>query len=148
MNRSSTTRNPRSRVPTFAGVLLAAWLTACGGGAEVLFVPYFVFGFEDTTADPIVSVFLKNSDDCTTSGNFPAEANISVGASQTSLTGSYDGRTLVITLGAALGDYTGTYDGRFQDRDTIVFTPKPGEVGKALTVRRIDVGVPLQTCPA
>jgi hypothetical protein len=127
-----------------AGALLL--LGACGGGTELLFVPFFSFGFTGTVNNAQVSMFLKASDDCSTAGTLPATANLSVqGGGASAISGTYDQRSVTITLATPPGGLAAVYDGRFQDRDTLAFTPRGA--GAAFTVTRINVGVALPNCP-
>lgn len=148
MNEPSVSRPVCGWARRVQGVIVAGCLTlaSCGGGTELLFVPFFSFGFTGTVNDATLSMFLKPSDDCSTEGVLPESANMSVQDDGSSnITGTYEERKVTITLATPPAGFATTYDGEFQDRDTIAFTPRG--TGTAFTVRRNDVGVSLPTCP-
>ena len=142
----------------FAGMLridaacTALLLTNCGGGAEVLFIPFFSFGFTGAVTlsgnvGTTVNMSLKSSDACSPSGSLPsANLSLSNGGGSSNITGSYQQRSVTITLATPPVGLAATYDGQFTDRDTLAFTPRG--VGAAFTVTRINVGAALPTCPA
>ena len=120
--------------------------SACGGGAEALFIPFFSFTFTGAVNGADLTIFLKPSDDCSVDGTLPTAANLSlVGAPQSNITGTYSQRMLTITLETPPPGLAKVYDGRFDDRDTLVFTPRGA--GAALTVKRNTNGGTLRNCP-
>lgn len=149
MNNASSATPRRGLMPRLQAALAVACLVlaSCGGGAELLFVPFFSFGFTGTVNNATLSMFLKVSDDCTTEGTLPASANLNVeGDGASSITGTYKERSMTITLATPPAGFAKTYDGQFEDRDTIAFTPRGA--GTAFTVKRIDVGTGLPACPS
>ena len=150
MNRLPVNPNPRrlARALQIATVGVSLLLGSCGGAA--LFVPYFTFGFTGTisnvnNAPTSVSMSLKPSDDCSTSGTLPGTAKLSLAnGTESPITGNYQERSVTITLTNPPPGLAAIYDGQFQDRDTLTFTPRGN--GVAFTVTRIDVGVPVPAC--
>ena len=148
MNSPSAVSNSRTLVRKLKGAAAGAllFLGACGGGAELLFVPFFSFGFTGTVNNQQLSMSLKPGDDCSTAGTLPATANLNLqGRGASAISGTYDQRNVTITLATPPAGLAAVYDGRFQDRDTLAFTPRGA--GAAFTVTRIDVGVALPNCP-
>jgi hypothetical protein len=128
---------------------LCSALAACGG-AEVLAIPLFTFGFsgttQATTGTKKIDLFLNPPDGPATATGTFASANMQIAdtpsgdnAFTVSYTGSWSGCTfaLVVAQGssAALPAAAG-YDGRFSGIDTIVLTPNTGGGAPVLTLQR------------
>ncbi len=128
-------------------LLPVALLSGCGGGAELLFIPFISFTFDGTGpgGQTISFVFFTdNPTGCAASGRFTVDSNVSVNGVRTVLTGTYNGRRMDISFAAAPGGLAAAYVGEFIDDGTVKMTPVGG--GTAFNVVRTQARP--STCPA
>jgi hypothetical protein len=120
---------------------IAALLAGCGGGAEVLVVPFFTFGFGFTGdvagQQRTVSLNLSPNEPTTATGTFEPTSNITMAPAggfgrQHDVTGTWSGCTLALTVQDDAGEnppvapeppLARSYNGRFEGRHVIVLTP-------------------------
>jgi hypothetical protein len=118
-------------------------LGACGGGAEVLVIPLFTFGFSTTSGTLKVDFFFNTDPPATATGTFSSvNANV-IAADLTSTSVAYEGTWSNCTLKIALKQgqtavppLAATYDGQFSGVDRIVLTPPASSGGQTLTLQR------------
>ena len=117
--------------PLSAGLLTASLLGACGGGAEVLLIPLFEFGFSGTAGASSVQLFFLPDVPTTATGSF-STVNMNVDARpQIHYDGDYRGCSFQLRLRAdsvAAAPIAASYEGRFVGRDVIELVP-PGDSG-------------------
>ena len=140
---------PRRRQVLLAGLaagaaLPLAPLAGCGGGTELLFVPFFVFTFDGRAtgqaAGQKVSFFLNTAagSSCTESGNFEfarVTVNDGVNEIQFDVKGKFKGRDLSLTITKPPAVLAEAYTGRFEDDATLVLTAVGAPAGKFSVVR-------------
>lgn len=139
----------RARASCVAGLLAALMLPAlsmssCGGGAELLVVPFITFAFEGVTTDSagtrervqLVIFSSDNTEKGKTSGSLTANLQT---ASQTHLSvpGSYSGNTFSLSVPDATAPLAPAYSGNFVEPDTILLTPTTSGA-PAITFVRAD----------
>lgn len=132
--------------PLFRGAALAL-LTACGG-AEILVIPLFEFGFTTTSGATTLAVFFLPDTPTTASGNFDS-VNMNVGASQIQFGGSYSGCSFKLALKSgfvATAPAAASYDGRFLSNDSIELRPTSGVGLPTLTMKRQGTSVRQTGC--
>lgn len=135
--------NLQSRRSRAIAPLLALWLAACGGGAELLLIPLFEFGFTGTTTGNVgVSVFLFPDNPTTSSGTFDnVNMNVEGVAGQVSYSGTYSGCAFTLSTDVAVAaPIAAKYDGSFQGNDSIELRPASGVGLPVLTLQRQGVG--------
>ena len=123
-------------------------LGGCGGGAELLVIPLFMFGFTDAANQ--VSVFFNPDQPTTATGTFTS-VNFQVGPGGTAVSGSgtWSGCTMALTVaGNPAAPLASGYRGAFINRDTIQLTPDPAQAGRpVLNVVRGGVAAGAPNCP-
>jgi hypothetical protein len=129
----------------------AAWVLAplagCGGGAELLFVPFISFTFDGSgPGNQPISFFFgtANPSGCAVSGSFAANSNVSFNGASALLTGTFNGRRMDISFAAPPAGLAAAYTGEFIDDATVRMTPVGG--GTAFNVVR--QGPRPSSCPA
>ncbi len=133
------------RQVVLAGLAMAAGLplAGCGGGAAVLFAPFFEFGFEGVIDRRLVTMSFSPQTRDQTSGNFDANSIINVSGPpnfvSSTFSGSFNGRDMQLTLATPEAPLVVSYNGRFTFDDTILLTPRLGGAS-AFTVCRNDLG--------
>lgn len=124
------------------GAAIALSLASCGGGAEVLVVPLFQFGFDGSSGATTIEVFFLPDRPSTTAGKFDS-VNMNVGtAPQIHYDGTWSGCSLVLSLRAgetAPAPAAASYEGRLQGVDKLVLTPPDLSVRPPLTLTRKPV---------
>jgi hypothetical protein len=145
----SVVARPRRRQLLLAGLAAAAAvplapLAGCGGGTELLFVPFFVFTFDGRASKQVagqkVSFFLNTAagSSCTESGRFEfARVTVDDGVKeiQFDVTGSFKGRDLNLTISRPPAVLAAAYTGRFDDDQTLVLTAVGEPTDKFSVVR-------------
>ena len=140
---------PRRRQLLLAGLSAAAALplaplAGCGGGTELLFVPFFVFTFDGRASrqavGQTVSFFLNTAagSSCTESGRFEfARVTVNNGITQTQfdVSGSFKGRDLSLTISQPPAVLAAAYTGHFDDDATLVLTAVGAVADKFSLVR-------------
>ena len=114
-----------------------ALLSGCGGGAELLFIPFISFTFDGTgPGGQAIRFFFgtSNPSGCTASGSFAATSNVSFNGASALLTGTFNGRRMDISLAAPPPGLAAGYTGEFTDDATVKMTPVGG--GTAFNVVR------------
>ena len=126
----------------FSSVCLSAalCLAACGGGAELLLIPLFEFGFSGSSGGVAVQVFFLPDKPTTTSGTFD-QVNFNVGATQFAYTGTYSGCTFTLDGSKSVpAPAAPSYNGRFVGNDSIQLTPTVASALPVLTLQRQGTG--------
>ena len=140
---------PRRRQVLLAGLAAAASLplaplAGCGGGTELLFVPFFVFTFDGRATGQLpgqkVSFFLNTAagSNCTESGRFEfARVTVIEGVNEIpfNVSGSFKGRDLSLTISQPPAVLAAAYTGHFDDDATLVLTAVGAPAGKFSVVR-------------
>jgi len=126
-----------------------AGLTGCGGGTELLFVPFISFTFDGTSKGATISFFLSpaGGSSCVASGRFEfSRVTVTEGgvSTQFDVSGSFDGRDMSLTIANPPAVLAAAYQGRFIDDATVTLTPVGG--GTAFNVTR--TGDRPASCPA
>lgn len=151
---------PRRRQLLLAGLAAAAALpltplVGCGGGTELLFVPFFVFTFDGRATRQAsgqkVSFFLNTAagSNCTESGRFEfARVTVNDGVTETQfdVAGSFKGRDLSLTISQPPAVLSAAYSGHFDDDATLVLTAVGAPADKFSLVRTGPRDT--KTCPA
>ena len=122
-------------------------LAGCGGGAELLFIPFISFTFDGTgPGNQSISFFFgtDNPSGCAASGSFTANSNVTVNGVSTSLTGTFNQRRMDISFAPPPPGLAANYIGQFVDDATVTLTPVGG--GVAFNVVRAFSRP--STCPA
>ncbi len=144
-----TVARPRRRQLLLAGLAAAAALplaplAGCGGGTELLFVPFFVFTFDGRATGQVagqkVSFFLNTAagSSCTESGRFEfARVTVNDGVKETQfdVAGSFKGRDVSLTISQPPAVLAAAYTGRFDDDATLVLTAVGAPADKFSVVR-------------
>lgn len=127
--------------------LLALVLAGCGG-AEVLLIPLFEFGFTGKTGATTISLFLGPDKPTTSTGNFTlANLNVDDGRSQIQYTGSYSACSFMLsTSPAPAAPAAASYNGSFQGNDTVELRPSSGSGLPTLTLKRLFTGTVQTGC--
>lgn len=125
-----------------AVTVISLWLAACGGGAEILVIPLFEFGFSGTSGAVQIEMFLGPDKPVTSSGNFDF-VNMNVDANpQVHFSGTYSGCNFnlkfkpdvpLVPLPPQIAD---SYSGRFTGNDRIELQPTSGIGLPVLTLQR------------
>ncbi len=140
---------PRRRQLLLAGLSAAAALplaplVGCGGGTELLFVPFFVFTFDGraTAQKPAQTVSFSlgvaAGSSCTESGRFEgAFVNVFDGVKVTlfDVAGSFRGRDVSLTINQPPAVLAAAYTGHFDDDATLVLTAVGAAADKFSVVR-------------
>ena len=140
---------PRRRQCLLAGLAAATVLplgplVGCGGGTELLFVPFFVFTFDGRATRQLagqkVSFFLNTAagSSCTESGRFEfarVTVNDGVNEIQFAVAGSFKGRDLSLTISQPPAVLAAAYTGHFDDDATLVLTAVGAPADKFSVVR-------------
>ena len=124
-----------------------ALLAGCGGGTEVLFIPFISFTFDGTgPANQPISFFFgtANPTGCAASGTFAANSNVSYNGASALLTGTFNGRRMDISFAAAPAGLASAYTGEFTDDATVKMTP----VGAGTAFNVVRQGPRPSSCPA
>ena len=124
-------------------------LAGCGGGAELLFIPFISFTFDGIgpgNQSISFSFGTDNPSGCTASGSFTVNSNVTVNGVETSLTGNFNGRRMNIRFAAPPPGLAAAYTGQFVDDATVTLTPDGG--GTAFNVVRTFSSPRPSTCPA
>lgn len=129
-----------------ASPLLALGLVACGG-AEVLLIPLFEFGFSGSSGGVTVRVFLGPDRPTTSEGTFDL-ANLSLdGAPPFGYTGSFSGCTIRLSTTAAVpAPAAASYNGSFTGNDSIELRPTSGNNLPVLVLQRQGTGTRVTGC--
>ncbi|MGM9482699.1 hypothetical protein ACS5PN_16010 [Roseateles sp. NT4] len=137
-------RLSRAGAAAGAALLSLSLLSSCGGGAEVLLIPLFEFGFSGVSGATTVQVFFLPDTPTTSSGTFSG-VNMNVDAlPQLHYDGSYSGCTFKLTLQAgsvAAAPIAAGYQGRFLTNDSIELAPTTGAGLPTLTLKRQGTSV-------
>ena len=140
---------PRRRQLLLAGLsavaaLPLAPLAGCGGGTELLFVPFFVFTFDGRASRQAVgqrvsfSLGVAAGSSCTESGRFDgAFVNVFDGVKVTlfDVAGSFKGRDVSLTISQPPAVLAAAYTGHFDDDATLVLTAVGAPADKFSVVR-------------
>ena len=140
---------PRRRQLLLAGLSAAAALplaplAGCGGGTELLFVPFFVFTFDGRASRQAVgqrvsfSLGVAAGSSCTESGRFDgAFVNVFDGVKVTlfDVAGSFKGRDVSLTISQPPAVLAAAYTGHFDDDATLVLTAVGAPADKFSVVR-------------
>ena len=140
---------PRRRQLLLAGLSAAAALplaplAGCGGGTELLFVPFFVFNFDGRASRQAVgqrvsfSLGVAAGSSCTESGRFDgAFVNVFDGVKVTlfDVAGSFKGRDVSLTISQPPAVLAAAYTGHFDDDATLVLTAVGAPADKFSVVR-------------
>lgn len=107
-----------------AVTVISLWLAACGGGAEILVIPLFEFGFSGTSGAAQIGVFFLPDKPTQSSGTFDL-VNVSLnGGAPTLFTGTYSGCDFTLSASVAVSaPLAGGYSGRFTGNDRIEMRP-------------------------
>jgi hypothetical protein len=126
--------------------VVALGLAACGGGAELLVIPLFEFGFSRTSEATQIDLFFGPDKPTASSGAFDF-VNMNVGADpQIHFSGTYSSCTFSLTfkpnvppvpLPAKIAE---SYNGRFIGNDSIEMRPTSGVGLPVLTLQRKGTG--------
>ena len=122
-------------------------LAGCGGGAELLFIPFISFTFDGTgPGNQPISFFFGtgNPSGCAASGSFAANSNVSFNGASALLTGDFNGRRMDIRFAAPPPGLAAVYTGQFVDDATVTLTP----VGAGTAFNVVRTGSRPITCPA
>ena len=128
-------------------VLVLPRLAGCGGGTELLFIPFISFTFDGTgPGNQAISFFLDtgNASGCTVSGSFAVSSGVTYNGARATLSGSFNGRRIDITLATPIAGLATSYIGQFIDDGTLTMSPVGG--GTAFNVVR--TGARPASCPA
>ncbi len=150
---------PRRRQLLLAGLASAASvplapLAGCGGGTELLFVPFFSFTFDGRATGQVpgqkVSFFLNTAagSNCTESGRFEfARVTVNDGVNEIGfdVAGTFKGRDLSLTITRPPAVLAAAYTGHFDDDATLVLTAVGAPAGKFSVVSTRPSGTKL--CP-
>jgi hypothetical protein len=119
---------------------LTLCLGACGGGAELLVIPLFEFGFSGTIGAVQVGVFFLPDKPTQGSGTFD-QVNVSInGASPLVFTGTYSGCTFNLSTSLAVSaPLSNSFSGRFTSNDVIELRPTTVSL-PVLTLQRQGTG--------
>ena len=127
----------RRHVVFGATAAAVASLAGCGGAAS--FAPFFTFNFVGTVDGQEVSISFQPDDASAgqSSGRFAATSNMNVTnlPRQVNFFGTFDGRTMTLTLIAALAPLATNYDGVFTDDNTVALTTTQAD-RRSFVVRR------------
>lgn len=125
---------------------ITLWLAACGGGAELLVIPLFEFGFSGTIGAVQVGVFFLPDKPTQVSGTFD-QVNVSLnGSAPIVFTGTYSGCTFNISTSVAVtAPLSNSFSGRFTGNDVIELSPT-GAVLPVLTLQRQGTGSRIMGC--
>lgn len=139
-----THRLPRAATAGTAALLSLSLLSSCGGGAEVLLIPLFEFGFTGTSGATTVQVFFLPDTPTTSSGTF-SSVNMNVDAlPQLHYDGTWSNCSFKLTLQAgsvAAAPIAASYNGRFLSNDSIELAPSSGAGLPTLTLKRQGTSV-------
>ena len=130
-----------------ASLCVLSSLAGCGGGAEVLFIPFISFTFDGTgPGNQPISFFFGTGDPsgCAASGSFAANSNVSFNGASALLTGTFNGRRMDIRFAAPPAGLAATYVGEFIDDATVRMTP----VGAGVSFNVVRQGPRPSSCPA
>ena len=122
-------------------------LAGCGGGAELLFIPFISFTFDGTGPgnQPIRFFFgTGNPSGCAASGSFAANSNVTFNGASVLLTGTFNERRMDIRFAAPPPGLAAVYTGQFVDDATVTLTP----VGAGDAFNVVRQGPRPSTCPA
>lgn len=141
--------NARRRHLVMGGLaaMALAPLASCGGGTELLFVPFISFTFDGTgPGNQSISFFLDTgiASGCAVSGSLTVSSAVSYSGARVTISGTFNGRGLDITLATPIAGLALAYTGQFIDDATIAMTPRGG--GTAFNVVR--TGARPASCPA
>lgn len=142
---AATTR--RRLVLGSVAVLALPPLASCGGGTELLFVPFISFTFDGIgPGNQAISFFLDTgvASGCTVSGNFVAGSGVTYNGARSDITGTFNGRRMDISLDPQLFGLAAAYTGQFIDDATVMMSPAGG--GTPFNVVR--TGSRPASCPA
>ena len=129
-----------SRFLASTSLSAALCLAACGGGAEVLLIPLFEFGFSGSSGGVPLQVFFVPDTPTTTSGNFD-RVTFNVGATQFAYTGTYSGCNFTLDGSKSVpAPAAPSYNGRFVGNDSIQLTPTVASALPVLTLQRQGTG--------
>lgn len=135
-------------------LLLAALIVAGCGGAEVLLIPLFEFGFAGTAGAVQVQAFFAPDTPTTPTGTFTG-VNMNFDATQLKYAGTWSSCSVKLTADAAANaaanvvvtaPASASYDGRFMGNDTIELRPTSGSGLPVLTLKRQGVGTKQTGC--
>ena len=122
-------------------------LAGCGGGAELLFIPFISFTFDGTgPGNQSISFFFgtDNPSGCAASGSFTANSNVTINGVSTLLTGNFKERRMDIRFAPPPPGLAAAYTGQFVDDATVTLTP----VGAGTAFNVVRTGSRPITCPA
>lgn len=122
-------------------------LVSCGGGTELLFIPFISFTFDGTgPGNQAISFFLDTgvASGCTVSGKFVAGSGVTYNGARSDITGTFNGRRMDISLDPQPFGLAAAYIGQFIDDATVMMSPVGG--GTAFNVVR--TGARPLSCPA
>lgn len=122
-------------------------LASCGGGTELLFIPFISFTFDGTGPGNQPIRFFFGTDQpsgCSASGRFAANSNVSFNGASALVSGTFNGRRMDITLATPIAGLATAYTGQFIDEASVSMSPVGG--GTAFNVAR--TGARPASCPA
>jgi hypothetical protein len=128
-------------------LLLAALIVAGCGGAEVLLIPLFEFGFAGTAGAVQVQAFFLPDTPTTPTGTFTG-VNMNFDATQLHYSGTWSSCSVKLTADAVANaaanvvvtaPASDSYDGRFKGNDTIELRPPSSSGLPVLTLVRQSV---------
>lgn len=107
-----------------ATAVITLWLAACGGGAEILVIPLFEFGFTGASGAVQIGVFFLPDKPIQGSGTFD-QVNVSVnGGAPTPYAGTYSGCDFTLSASVAVSAPLAVgYSGHFTGNDRIEMRP-------------------------
>ncbi len=128
----------RSFAARLRAPVVALALAGCGGGTELLIIPFFAFGFSGSNGAVPISLFVGPDSPPTASGNFDfANLNVDDGRALINYTGRYNSCSFTLSTAAAVtAPAAASYAGSFTGKNTIVLRPTSGVGLPTLTLQR------------
>lgn len=127
--------------------LSLAPLAGCGGGTELLFVPFISFTFDGTgPGNQPISFFLDTgvASGCTVSGSFTVSSAVSYSGARATISGTFNARRMDISLATPIAGLATAYTGQFSDDASVTMSP----VGGGTPFNVVRTGLRPASCPA
>ena len=125
--------------------LSLAPLASCGGGTELLFVPFISFTFDGTGPGNLpISFFLDTgiASGCAVSGSFTVSSAVSYNGARVTISGTFNGRRMDIALATPIAGLASAYTGQFSDDASVTMT------GGGTAFNVVRTGARPASCPA